>query len=199
MPQRVALPPVSMRNARGGDGTGTQGDRPHLLLSWHGNRPLFSIGRESQDGKVASRVHQGGTDPILAQLLQGGIDGHTFGDASEVELDAGRQRHTPADGVDLDTTPAASRLTRDDRVETGRLGGLDSLEVIEGAIIAHPHQLIQQGGIIDAMCSLGCGERSRQDGIEQVTDGCGFSSVLIELRQLTVWYETAQGLFPLSK
>src|SRR3989440_11425183 len=133
MPQRVALPPVSMRNARGGDGTGTQGDRPHLLLSWHGNRPLFSIGREPQDGKVASRVDQGGTDPVLAQLLQGGIDGHTFGDTSEVEFDAGGQRHAPADGVDLNTTPAASRLAGNDRVETD---GLDGLQVIEGAVIA---------------------------------------------------------------
>src|SRR6059058_3438508 len=119
MPQRVTLPPVAMRDTRGGDGPGTQGDRPHLLLSWHGNRPLSSSGRKSQDGKVASRVDQGGTDPVLAQLLQGGIDGHAFGNTSEVELDAGGQRYAPADGVDLDTTPAASGLPGDDRVETG--------------------------------------------------------------------------------
>src|SRR5947209_20125575 len=138
MPQRVALPPVAMCNARGGDSPGTQGDCPHLLLSWHGNRPLSGSGRKSQDGKVASRVDQGRTDPVLAQLLQGGIDGHAFGDTSEVEFDAGGQRHAPADGVDLDTTPAASWLAGDNRVETGGPDGLDGLQVIEGAIIAHP-------------------------------------------------------------
>src|SRR6266571_2915867 len=127
MPQRVALPPVAMCNTRGGDSPGMEGDRPHLLLSWHGNRPLSGSRREFQDGKVASRVDQGGTDPVLAQLLQGGIDGHAFGDTSEVELDAGGQRHAPADGVDLNTTPAASWLAGDDRVETGRPGGLDGL------------------------------------------------------------------------
>src|SRR6266568_1375448 len=124
MPQRVALPPVAMCNARGGDGPGTQGDRPHPLLSWHGNWPLSGSGRKSQDGKVASRVDQGGTDPVLAQLLQGGIDGHAFGDTSEVELDAGGPRHAPADVVDLNTPPAASRLPGDDRVETDGLDGL---------------------------------------------------------------------------
>src|SRR5207248_6241024 len=103
---------------------GTQGDCPHLLLSWNGNRPLSGSGRESQDGKVASRVDQGGTDPVLAQVLQGGIDGHAFGDTSEVELDAGGQRHAPADGVALDTAPAASWLAGDDRVETRRPDGL---------------------------------------------------------------------------
>src|SRR2546423_12429097 len=134
MPQRVALPPVAMRNARGGDGSRTQGDRPHLLLSWHGNRPLSSSRREPQDGKVTSRVDQGGTEPVVAQLLQGGIDGHAFGDTSEVEFDAGGQRHAPADGVGLDTTPATSWLAGGNRVVTGGLDCLGCLQVIEGAV-----------------------------------------------------------------
>src|ERR1051326_2728359 len=140
MPQPVALPPVAAGDAGGGNGPGKQWDGPHLLLPWHGNRPLFVSRGKSQDGQVASRVDQGGADPVLSQLLKGSIDGHAFGDTSEVQLDAGGQRHTAVDGIDFDTTPAASWLTRDDRVETGGLGGR---EVIEGAIIAHLYQLIQ--------------------------------------------------------
>src|SRR5436305_319331 len=140
MSQFVTLPPVAAGDARGGDGPGKQWDGPHLLLSRHSNRPLFGSGGESEDGQIASRVDQGGADAVLAQLLQGGIDGHALGDTSEVQLDAGGQGHAAVDGIDLDTTPAASWLAGDDRVETE---GLDGWKVIEGTVIAYLHQLIQ--------------------------------------------------------
>ena len=85
-----------MSNAGSGDGPGTQRDRPELLPSWRRNQPLLGIGRESQDGEVAPGVDQGRTYPAQAQLLQGGIDGHAFGDPSKVELDADGQCHAPA-------------------------------------------------------------------------------------------------------
>src|SRR6266568_5167134 len=52
MPQRVALPPVAMSNAGSGDGAVAQRDCPELVPSWHGDRPLLSNRRESQDSEV---------------------------------------------------------------------------------------------------------------------------------------------------
>src|SRR5712691_8352180 len=146
MPQRIALPPVAMRNAGGGDSAGMQRDCPELPLPWHGDRPLLRIGRKSHDGQVASRVDQGGVDPTLLQLLQGGIDGHAFRDASEVKLDADGQCHASAYRVYLNATPSPSWFPRNDRIEA------DGRKVIEGAVIAHPHQLIQQSGIVYSLC-----------------------------------------------
>src|SRR5712691_3303441 len=153
--------------------------RPELFPSWHGDLPVFRRRRMSQDGQVASRVDQGGFDPVLAQLLQGGIDGHALRNSSEIELNTDGEGHLPTYRIYLNAAPSSSRLPGDDRIET------DSRKIIEGAVIAKLHQLVQQGRIVYSLCSLSCCERSRQDSIEQVTDGHRCSRVRIELRQLT--------------
>src|SRR6266480_7977929 len=57
--QYVALPPVAMSDARSGNGTVMQWDRPELLLTWDCNQPLLSRGWESPDGEVSSCIYQG--------------------------------------------------------------------------------------------------------------------------------------------
>src|SRR5713226_1896988 len=59
--------------------------------------------------------------------------------------------------------------------------------VYDPAMLDQLVQLVQHGRIIHTFCGLGCGERSRQDVVEQVADGSGCTCVLIELRQLTIW------------
>src|SRR5450759_2950717 len=130
MPQRVALPPVTMSNAGSGDCAVAQLDCPELVLSWHGNGPMLSSRRESQDGEVAPGVHHGVAHPALAQALQGGIDGHAFRDPPKIELDGGRKGHAPAYRVYLYTTPSSSWLPWDNGIET------DRLKVIESTVIS---------------------------------------------------------------
>src|SRR5437763_12658967 len=113
MAERVALLPVAARDAGGGDRAASQRDRPVAVASWHRKLPLLFPRREPLYSQITAGVDQGRAYAAHAQLCQGGINSHPLRDTAEIELDTGRERHAPADGIYPDTAPSAARLTWD--------------------------------------------------------------------------------------
>src|SRR5258707_6544744 len=115
MAQLVSLPPAPARNPGGCDRAAAQRNGPVPAAAWYGNVPLLRALWQSHNGQVAARVDQRCPYPVLAQLCQGSINRHAFGNSPKVELNVPGQRHTAMDRIDLDAAPAPARLAGNDR------------------------------------------------------------------------------------